>query len=83
MTSVLLGMPRSRDHVKPFDKNIHYFPTPTKTGCEILVTKTFCQFTAASGHFSYTPAKQKQPETYEYLSDCVKVTRITLLSDSQ
>lgn len=57
-------------------------PLP-ETDCEILVTKTFCQFTAVSGHFSYAPAKQKLPESYEYLSDCVKVTGITLLSDSQ
>jgi len=56
---------------------------PDKTDCEILVAKTFCQFTTVSGHFPHTPAKQKQPETSEYLSDCEKVTGITLLSDSQ
>lgn len=82
MTSVLQGMPKSKDDVKTFDKNIHYFYL-TENDCRILVTTTFCQFTSISGHFSYTPAKQKQPETYEYLSDCVKVTGITLMSDSQ
>lgn len=81
MTSVFQGMPKSWDHIKTFDKNVHYFFL-IENGCRIPVTKAYCQFTTVSGQFSYTPAKQKQPETYEYLSDCVKDTGITLLSDS-